>query len=258
MRLLLEDMESKKSFMFSDNPFYQQVDGVYSCMFTEDKVEGWYDSPDLQSADFTDLPGADGSFPPGELFLTNRVITIHGFHSNVFGDAASVTSGRFVDDLVGLVGRKVRVTVSDFTGVRYCTGFVASQIPVNVSFDKSHDFSVIITCPDPRKYSNPVEYKAANGRVTVVNSGTMDSWPEFEVINPVRLSFVNVTDDNGHDVEWVGDGATSLHMSFYDLKPDSGRVTKANAFTVQPGEHTFYVTADADSSITVKLASAWR
>lgn len=224
-----------------------------------DSTDGWYDSlqPDVQAQR---IPGGNGAYMPGSFTSGARTVTIRGhrvryLHSD---ESSDVADGLFRDRLSGLALREVTLTVMDPVGVRHADGFVSASIETSLDMGVM-TFSIIITCPDPLKYGDPVPFHVNGGRVVVENRGNTSTMPSVTVERASGLSFLSVTDGHGHEVAWEGDGsATGLTLDFRSLAVPVGRVTVDDVFAVEPGTSTVFVSADNGASIDVMVSPAWR
>ena len=227
-----------------------------------DGLEGWYDGPIPRDHDTMDRIGLPGSFWPADNpdDIGERIITIRGEHRSRPREASTLSTGVFRDWVAWLACRRVRVQVEDQNGLRFCDGLVASQTTVEVRNNFKTGFSLIVTCPDPRKYGLPVEYASSEGSVSVVNAGNIGSWPTVNIAQHVTAVTVAF---GSHSVTWSGD-ADSLSLDVSTLHPSSCTVGSDDGFQIPPGKHDVTVSAKdgesavPDADVSVSLASAWR
>lgn len=229
----------------SDSHFYLNDDGL----------EGWFETPGLRESS-SDNPNGDGSLPIPVKRQKERTVTIRG---TVFPDS-SVEQNEAVDRLNDLMCRDLVLTVFDTVGPRHVKAYIPDDNGMDFdAYGRELGFTIILCCPDPLKYGIPAVYTAKNNRFTVENRGMVASYPVVTVSNPNGVGFVSVTDDDGHEVAWEGDGsATEVVLDFRDLNPQVGSITVNEVFTVPHGSKTVYLTATSNSVATLMIEPAWR
>lgn len=218
-------------------------------------LEGWYETPGLKG-EFPDNPVGDGSLLPLELRQQERTLTIRGFA----GPNSSLETGSLIDRLNDLICRPLKVTVFDQQSDRWVHGVIHDGNGMTI-YPEGTDlgFSLTLTCTDPLKYGHSSDYPVVNGRARVENTGRVPVFPKVTVSNRIGLTFVNVSDMEGHRVNWVADGTVNnVELDFRRLTPLYGTVTTADLFKVPPGMGTVYVTTDASALATVSVVPAWR
>lgn len=222
-------------------------------------LSGWYDSLQPET-ELSDIPGRNGAYMPGEFHSSARTVTIRGhrvryLHSD---DSSDVDDAMFRERLNALALREVTLTVMDPIGVHHADAFVSASIETQLDLGFM-SFTIILSCPDPLKYGDPVSFPVSGGRVTVENLGNMPTYPIVTVQRAAGLSFISVTNSNGNEVAWEGDGtASNVTLDFRTLMPTVGRVTVDDVFTVGPGSDLIFVSADNGATSTVVVNPAWR
>lgn len=214
----------------------------------EGGVEGWFGSP-APREDVLERTLSDGDYPPSSLTQGARSITLHGigrFNSSL--DAA-----RFRDRLLSIMFKNVVVKGEEPGGSRECEGFVSDDPdPVLMDGDRVVQFSLIVTCPDPKKYGEAHKFRPKNGQVEVINDGNATTWPIVKVDGAVH----NLTISHGiQQVKWSG-SANGLTIDFRDMSVSSGSISIDNAFEIPPGKTKLTVSTDGDLSVIVR--PAWR
>lgn len=247
MRVTIDN--GRDSLAFRDHRFHHRGEGWVT------RLEGWYGSPGVDT-DLQRVPGRDGSYPPGLYVRGSRVVTV----GCAWRCMTDVEASMLMDRLNAIVAGPLTLSVEDPGGRRHATCHLTDQIEPTLSpqWDAVW-FDLILTCPDPLRYGDPVLFTFAGGRCQVENQGNAATLPVVHATNPSGVGFVSVTDDSGHEVAWEGDGsATEVTLDFSSLNPGVGAVTRDDAFPIRPGIGTVYATATSGSSITMTVNPAWR
>lgn len=219
--------------------------GVY---LLEDGIEGWFGTPAPREDPIT-RSMTDGDLKPHTLTQGSRTVTLHGY--GVFG--STIEAGAFIDKVNAMVGCDLTVTCDDGQGRRTVTGYLTDDpTPTLDPSEQTVEFTLIVTCTDPRKYGNAVQYKPEGGWVTVVNEGNAGTYPKVHVEGPVTMLHMEMGDQA---ITWNG-SAETLDLDFADMQPSSGAIVLDNAFEIPSGRVALAVACDGDVTITVK--SAWR
>ncbi|BAQ32093.1 hypothetical protein [Bifidobacterium scardovii] len=222
-------------------------------------LDGWYDGVDLKTQ-AADNPAGDGLYMPARLLMAERVVTIKGHQTrNPHDEGSSIGDMRLRDLLRALVGQPVTLSVADTMGVREATGYVSSKI---ISGDENENygllrFAIILTCPDPLVYSNPVTYQASGSRIMAENNGTAASWPVLAVSgSPKRI----VASLDGRRVDWRFDDrpVQAAELDFATMIPTIGTVSNDDGFQIPPGRHTISVTVQGSADVALRVRNAWR
>lgn len=235
------------------------VAGSMSIGLEKNGLEGWHEGV-APRYDAPGIPRGDGLYPPDEIYLSERVVTIRGFaRAWQWGGGSSLDIVRFDDLLASLVGADIEVRVEDSAGVRAVEGFISS-IPVRERVGEwAEKFTLVISCPDPLKYGTPVLYPVTGGTAVVQNAGTGDVWPRVLVSGRVRSLDVTF---GGRRVAWAGDSATGLVLDMRTAIPldglgrETGLLRFAQTFRVPPGESRIAV--DSDASVQVEVTPGWK
>ena len=235
--------------VFRDSRFHHRGEGWVT------GLEGWYGPPGLD-VELQRVPGSDGSYRPGLLTMGSRTVTV-GCAWRCLSD---VEAFMLLDRLNGMAGGPLTLTVEDPGGRRHAGCYLADDVEPSMSTDGAAVwFDLVLTCPDPLKYGDPVRFPARNGVATVENRGNHDTLPTVLVERDTGLRFLSVTGPDGHEVAWEGDGAaTRLELDFNTLNPGVGMVTVDDAFPVTPGVMDIRVSVDAGASVSVIVNPAWR
>lgn len=222
------------------------------CLGT-DGIEGWDDSPGVKT-EFTTNPAGDGAFMPTMLLLDSRVLTIHGVHHVRDLQTGSVTQRMFRDQVASLVGRAVTITVTDSTGPRAVTGMVSAQVPITRASQHTYEFSIIVTCPDPNKYSPPITFTTTDGQIKLENPGNTDTWATIHATGHITWLLAI---HNGRRVSWTGD-TNALTIDMSTMVPNTGTMSVDDAFRIEPGSSTVQIDATKGATITMTIRPAWR
>lgn len=222
--------------------------------FISDKmIEGWYGGSGMKT-ELVDNPTADGAFIPARILQSKRVVTIYG---RTFPDS-SIDEFSLIDRLNNLIGRKLRLAVIDSSGWRETTAVISDDESIIVTpLAEYNDFTLILDCPDPLKYSPPKEYENANGSILVENNGLMPSWPKLRVDGTASKVTVGF---NGSTLVWAFDSTEdkNAELDFSTMIPQAGHVTVGAGFQIPPGRHRISVTTEGDARVTLSVRSAWR
>lgn len=237
--------ESGQSVVLRDERNHNSV-GVW---LLADGVDGWFGTPSPRE-DAIGRSMSDADYMPGTLTQGSRIVTLHGH--GYFG--STVEAAHFTDLLNSLAGEALTVACEDAHGRREATGFLSDDPrPTLDQSEQAVDFTLMVTCPDPRKYGRAIEYMPSGGWCQVTNEGNVGSYPSIHVDGPVTQLYVALGD---RAVNWSG-SADELDIDFRDMLPSSGTVTVDNAFEVPPGQSVLAFSCDG-SAATVTLKSAWR
>lgn len=225
-----------------------KADGFDGPWIEPDGIEGWFGTPQPREG-VVSRYSTDGDMAPARLTQGARHVTVSGF---AYFDS-SVECSAFRDKLNALSLQSLVLAVEDALGRRWARGYVSSGPETKLDHDElSVSFSFVITCPDPRRYSDEVIYVPSGGRVRIVNVGNAPAFPRVEVTGQVT----NLTMTLGsHVVKWTG-SANGLSLDFSDMAPSAGTVTVDDAFSIPPG--TSEVSVASDGEVRVMFSSAWR
>lgn len=229
-------------------------------------LEGWFE-PSSPRISIGAIPGSDGAFWPDRLLLAARILTIRGFH--VASRRSTLAAARFRDRLAAWATRPLRMIVDDTPGVRTVEGVLSDQIVINRKNEAVTKFSLIITCPDPLKYSPASHYTARSGKLFVAeNNGTAPVFPQVRFSHcpvSVRVAY------GGGRLEWSAENLSILESSVLNLESgqmvlESGRaigsVLDIDLPSFQPGSQTAGVAwedalADTPAECQFLISAGW-
>jgi hypothetical protein len=232
------------NFILLDN----RLDTSGDAWIREDGVKGLYGATKPREMGEA-RPQGHGSYWPSRFTAESRVITL----DCVVACKSSIEAMRLMDRINELSYQPVSVIVSDASGRRTLTGFVADSPEQTMLLNLEHlTFSLIIHCPDPFRYGDPVEYNVLGGSVDVVNTGNMESWPRVQA-NGVSSLTVSLA---GKRVSWQGSTAP-LTLDFADMQPNQGIVTYSDAFAIPPGRSTVMVVSNPAGRISMSVRPCW-
>ena len=218
----------------------------------QDGLKGWFGTPDVRESS-VERKMTDGDLFPGRITQGARVLT---FECAACCESA-VEAAHAIDNINGLVGKRLTIVGQDANNERTVCGYLAEDPDPDYKSDAvTVFFSLIVTCPDPLKYSDWVTFTQSGGSVEVVNGGNAPSYPKVHVDksgdNPITYMTLTY---KGRQVTWTG-SANSLDLDFADMVPSAGTVSMDNAFAIDPGQQT--VTVSSNGLVTLYIRSAWR
>ncbi|MCI2186248.1 hypothetical protein [Bifidobacterium tibiigranuli] len=195
-----------------------------------------------------DIPQQDGTWWPSRLTSGGRTISITGEAVGL----SSIETANLQDRICDLMTRTLTIIIQDAHGRRHMSGWIAQDPePFMLMGEQIFTFTLIIYCPDPLKYGDPVTFIAAGGMLHVENAGRSPSWPRLHADNVTSLSLTL----KDRTILWTGSN-TSLDLDLRDMIPSSGAVS-GRAFKIPPGKSIIYVSANA-SKVSMTVYPAWR
>jgi len=249
--------------------------------------DGWSSSPAIR-ADSGDLPGGDGAFDSNPLY-SGRVITLAGSAIAPSSELANAARLRFSSLLEANRGGVLRVTEDGLA----LSAVVRPSGAVKVERTGGYAFAwqLILVAADPRKYGDAIETStgmagstgglvfpvvfpadfgaSAGGSVSLVNHGTVKSWPVIRITGPVVNPRVQnpstgdelvlaMTIDAG---EYVDIDTSARTVLLQGTASRRARVsTSGEWLPIAPGGTSFSFGADfysLSASLTVSARSAW-
>lgn len=214
----------------------------------EDGVDGWFGTPPIREEPIA-RDQADGDYMPSTMTQGARPVTLHGYAAF----DSTIECGAFVDLLNSFVCQNLILSCDDSHGRRSARGFISDGPDIALFPDEqSLQFTIIVTCPDSRKYGDPVEFKPSGGWCIVTNEGNCGTYPIVHVDGRITAMTLKLGDQQ---VTWRGNAET-LDVDFRDMQPSSGAIVMDNAFEIPPGDSAIAVVCDGDLTVTVK--PAWR
>ncbi len=214
-------------------------------------VEGWFGTPAPREQVKTAV-GHDGDQYPSAFTQGSRVVTFYG----AIEAESHIESAEEKNRLNALFGQRLEIIGEDADGVKRCFGYLSDDPqPKYLPGMKLVKFSLVITCPYPRKIGYESTFEPSNGVCHVVNCGDAPSFPK--IVASSRITALSAY-FNGHRFSWSGN-TNNLSLDAFDASANTGEVVDDDAFEIPPGEHDIYISATpADAKVFVLLAPAWR
>lgn len=213
-------------------------------------LEGWKETPAVRE-EVSDFPIMDGGTFPVNYTQGSRILTIYGIAST----RSNIEASNLIDQINNLFGKKLTIIGEDIHGERQVTGFLSDQPSFKFhDYERLIEFTLIITCPDPHKYSVPVTYYENDGHIVVRNAGNCMTYPVIHAEG--ELTDIKIEMDE-HLVWWVGE-TNSLEIDFRSGKCSEGVLVVDDAFPIPPGTHLITVETEDEATISMDVQSAWR
>jgi hypothetical protein len=212
--------------------------------------EGLYGTPPVRETQPVAIPQQDGDYWPSRLTQGGRTVTIKG----ATFCRSSIEMSEKQQRLSDLIARELRVTVEDEAGRQHVTGYLVEDPETSVYFDRQRlYFTLIIYCPDPLKYGDPVVFSPSGGLLRVENAGRVGSWPSVHVDGGVTALSLSL---GSRTVRWSGN-ANVLDLDLRDMIPSAG-VASGQAFRIPPGASIIPVSLSGGGSLSMTVSPAWR
>ncbi len=228
-----------------------QDDSVFEVALDRYSTSGWYESLTVKESGIG-RPQDDGDYWPSRFTLDKRVVTIRA-HIVQHEGSSTLELERFNDICNAMAGQRLTLIVEDVLGRRTSECYLSSQTTW-----KSHlgftNLTVIVTCPDPLKYGEPVSFAESGGLIRCRNEGTAPTWPIFHVSGHVTSLSLSMGESQ---VKWEGD-ENGLSIDFRDMTPSGGRIVVDLPFRIPPGSASVNVTASPGANVTMTIRPAWR
>lgn len=220
----------------------------------------WFGSAGPKALPDTSVPNADGAFWPSSISLKHRVFPIRGF----FLAASSTLQAHVARDRVNaLAAQALEICIEDGAGPRWVTGYLTDTTGTVTRFTEDQiDFTLLVTCPDPLKYGEWVEFQVAGGAATVEMNGSSTAATQPLIITTGVTRNLLVVDYRGRTFEWAGmtNGLTvdmSEGIPLDGSGQQVGRLLDAGRIEVPPGRSVMTVQTDAPSA-TVQARPGWK
>lgn len=212
--------------------------------------DGWEGTPAPREK-AESASGRDGDLWPSMLTQGARTLTLSGFARC----ESAVEGARAAARVNALFGQPLEVVGEGADGRRRVRGFLADDPRVRLAKRGAIvAFDLVISCPDPHRYGDPLTFRAAGGVCKVANEGNIGAWPVVEAAGPLTFLTLSM---GGQRVSWSG-SAQSLVLDFADMEPSTGIVTYDDAFQVPPGRSDVAVSCNSGASVALTVAPAWR
>lgn len=244
MRIQL--ISENDAIVLTDN----RLDNRANAWITLNGIDGLFGTPKPRETGIP-IPQQDGSYWPSRLTGESRTVTI----KCAMARFSTVAAAQFRDRICAFAYQPVTLLVEDTLGARTLTGWLADDpAPSMLLSLRAFTFTLIIYCPDPLKYGQPVTYTASGGVIRCQNPGTAATWPSVRIsghATSLALSYA------GHRVQWRGD-TQDLALDFRDMIPSAGTVTYDDAFQIPPGGATVSVAVAGGGAVLMIVRPAWR
>lgn len=213
-------------------------------------IDGWFETPSIREG-VLDHPSIDGGIWPNSYTQSPRILTIYGIAKT----NSNLETSSLEDQINGFLGKSLDIVGEDFNGKRETSGYISDKpYFTHHAYKSLIEFTLIITCPDPHKYSPAITYRASNNRITVLNLGNCDTWPVLRAGGSVTSLTATL---NGHTISWSG-STSNLVIDFRRGTCSSGTLSVDDAFPIPPGEHDVSITTNSGVSVSMEVKSAWR
>lgn len=216
-------------------------------------VEGWFGSPDIREEPVK-LTMEDGDYFPSTLSQGARPITLSVFIKG----KSSLDLEVQLDRLNAMMGQKITVIGESAIGCRQCEGFIAEDpAPIINAYGQTASCDIIITCPDPYKYS-PIKYRyQIQPTVHIENPGNVEMYPFYSIysasgfINEISISCA------GKTLVWRG-AAYEAHIDTKNMTCSSGYFSSPTLVPIKLGGDDVTISADKAFDGEIITRPAWR
>lgn len=216
-------------------------------------VEGWFGSPDIREEPVK-LTMEDGNYFPSTLSQGARQITLSVFTKG----KSSLDLEIQLDRLNAMISQKITVIGESAIGCRQCEGFIAEDpAPIINAYGQTASCDIIITCPDPYKYS-PIKYRyPIQPTVYIENPGNIAMYPYYKIysnsgsINEISISCA------GKILVWRG-AASDVHIDTKNMICTSGYFSSPMLVPIKVGGDNITISADKAFGGEIIAQPAWR
>lgn len=249
-------------------------------------LDGW-DSPDTRTMQYAERQADHGSWA-GPTYLTARVLTLTG--TIVALDQPTLETA--MEQLRAAVGiADVTLTVWE-TVPKQCTVRRSGKLLIQRQTDRTATYSVLVTAPDPRRYSSTLQQattgmpatagglvlpvttpvtiptSSAGGSITAANAGSMATRPLLTITGAVAQPTVIVQHPDGttatlsySDVLTDGDMLVldcDAHTAVLNGSASRRRYLSGPWPEIGPGTSVSLLFRAASGDATATLTAAWR
>jgi hypothetical protein len=252
MRVTIESPDD--TIVLEDTHFWSSRPGWW---LQEDPLDGWWGTPDVR-VETADIPQQDGQYWPAIVNVAHRVLTIRGMRT-LSSSTMDIHEARA--RVNALVAKALTVTVEDGGGALTTKGYISAGTGAVMHHSEGLlTFSLVLTCPDPAKYGQPVRFPVSGGVAMVENQGTADVWCRFIATGSISTLTATLGDAT---VKWHGPAGEGLTLDTYDALPMRdgelvGTLIEDDLFKIPPGVSDVAVSATAGASVVVEVRSGWR
>ncbi|BFK41584.1 hypothetical protein I070019H7_18840 [Bifidobacterium longum] len=213
-------------------------------------ITGLFGTPGMKEST-TSIPQQDGDYWPSRITQKPRSISL----DCVIRGLSSAEAAQERDRINALFGKPLTIIEETAAGTRQLTGMLAADPEPTMRWkEQGFEFGLVITCPDPLKYGQPVTYTTSGGVIRCQNPGTAATWPSVRIsghVTSLTLAYA------GHRVQWQGD-AQNLALDFRDMIPSAGIVTYDDAFQIPPGGAVVSAVVVGGGAASMIVRPAWR
>lgn len=221
-------------------------------------LEGWYESV-VPRINVSEVPGSDGAYWPAETLLAPRHLVIRGAYT-AGRWRSQLSVGLLRDRLASWIRDSLEICVEDEMGTRTVQGVLVEQIGHKRHGNHIFEFSLIVTCPDPVKYSPALALPIEPGQTIVLeNVGTAGVAPRlwFDTARAILVEYA------GGRFEWENarqvDGVQidlGAGVACGESGEPVGRVFTDSLGLCEPGQTEVTVSGVFDGG-TVLMRSGW-
>lgn len=252
--------------------------------------DGWWGAPAPRTA-FAPIPGNHGAYD-APAYLDARVMVLEGV-----AVALDLPSARHSRDVVASVcgdpsATATLVVTEPGQPQRQCVVRRAAETKTKALDPLRFAWSMLVTAPDPRRYAVaqstasvglpgagngglvfplvfPLTFGtgALGGQIAVTNSGTLQTWPTFNVLGPVTAPIIRNA-DTGESLEFdptftVAAGQTLVINTANRTASYAGANVRARLFTaswfpLNPGVTNLAFSSLGSYDASAQLTASWR
>lgn len=224
-------------------------------------IENWATTAPLKNTDPEPYPNTAGSIPPVNLTYAHRIPVVHFYYLSG-PEGSSLATAQEKRNIRGLTGQWVTLYVHDEEGLLYARGYISTAPTISPIDSTSFEATIIITCPDPIKYSIYEDYQLSNGAsLTWKSSGDYPTYPRVTIDEAVTAVRITV---NGNLFDWEGSADSFILDGVNNIPYDqagnylTGTIA-ATALQLPPdSDNIIQVSAAGAASSVVSVHNGWR
>lgn len=224
-------------------------------------IENWDTTAPLKNTDSEPYPNTAGSIPPVNLTYGHRIPIVHFYYlSGPEGSSLATTQAK--RNIRELTGQWITLYVHNEEGLLHVRGYVSITPTISPIDATSFEATIVVTCPDPIKYSAYEEYQLSGSNyLTWKSGGDYPTYPIIAINKSVTSVHITVNGSlfvwEGNSSSFVLNGANNIP---YDLDGNylDGTVA-ADVLQLPPNTvNTIQVIAANVGASIVSVHNGWR